>query len=206
MRGRPAIVLVGVIACAERPEPQVPQRPLGAEHTAPPGTLPPDTQPPPLSEPPAEVTAFADRVRDISPEGRLDHAGIVAALRALDRALPVVDHTDPLARDRMRYAIERLETSPPSSDLHADYVRSALETAAEIAARGTPRARRDTEEYVAAVRRFAGRVRAIDPDRPLLAQQPAVIAALEGIARVLHAAVGFTSPLDHFQEAARRAN
>ena len=173
-----------------------PRQPLGTTHTAPAGTLPPDTQPPDLSEPPPEVRALTAAVQALGAEGHRDHANILAALRALEDALVVVTHPDADIRARMHYTIDLLESSPPTSQLHAEYVRTTLELAATAAGNSRPWHTRDFARYRGAIETFVQLVSQLDPERPLLEQHERVRAALQGAVKALHAAVGLPSPLD----------
>ena len=163
---------------------------MGATHVAPIGTMPPDTRPPPLYPPPREVTVFAETVQAVDDTGSRDHAKVEMALLALADAVVVVGNPDVLARQRMRDLVRQLQASPPSSDLHADYVRRVLELAATIAEGGTPRIQEDTDRYRAAVGSFVAAIAAIDTRRPLLPQQPQIANALHEAVDMLHVALG----------------
>ena len=193
--------LLVTVACAHRPEPEPPRPPpLGTTHTAPPGTLPPDTQPPELREAPPEVRAFTAAVRALDEHGRRDHANVIEALRALEKALVVVAPPEADARARMRYEIDALAASPPTSRLHAQHVRTALELAVTAVRRSRPHHTRDLDRYRAAVKMFTRLVTELDPDEPLLEQHARVREAFRGAVHLLHVTVGLPSPLDETPE------
>jgi len=194
---RVALTMLVALGCgASQPPPQPSQVELGSTHTAPPGTGLPDNQPGPLAELPAPLLRLTASIAALDVHGEAHHAELAAALAALEDALPIVATPNAVERDTMARAIEHLETSPFQSKLHADDVRTVLETATSVMGRGGPRARSDVEKYTRSVIELAVVVRKIDPERPLLQQQSLAVTALEAAARVLYIAVGIQGPFN----------
>jgi hypothetical protein len=190
-----AAVLVAGSACGggRTTEPRTIGPTIGSTHTSPDGTIP-DTRPEPSAEAPASVKKFGEDVALLTSDGREDHANVAAALRSLADAIQVVGRRDSHAYARMQHQIEQLETSPPSSLVHANYVRAALDEVVMMAASGSPRMRADLAKYTRELATFAAAVRQLDPDQALLAQQVLVIRALERAVNLLYVAVGARPP------------
>lgn len=157
---------------------------LGATHT----TF--DTRPQPLAETPPGVTALAMAIDTLGGEPRLDHANVVSALHALADAVETIAVKRPEHVAAIRVSAERLESSPPSSTVHADLVRRALTDAYVALASASPRDRLELSEYLAAVQMLPRATSAIDPDRGLLEQYPQVAAALQAAQAAIEVALG----------------
>jgi hypothetical protein len=153
------------------------------------GTYPPDTKPPEVTEVPPELRKLALATQQLQLHRDHDHAEIVAALRALAEALPLVtkDREQIHAIDE---AADKLETSPDSASVHADQVRVALDDALVLLAHAEPRSRWRIDEYARAVTAFTDTVDQIETDVGLLQQHEHVEAAFVAAVRAFEIAVG----------------